>query len=167
MLCIQLINFWWQVKSHNWNLFHDLPQTYGEANLHVRFGKIPQYSFYLAWVKVPLSIDADLVKVKTQVNNQQRNSCVMKLKEVLVQLEKSIFVNKYEHPNLTLVTTFLKPAVEANTYLWFGYGPKKQSITSDGKYQDQLMLIWPTWTKKSSINGGLIKTRTPKERTLE
>ena len=47
----------------------------------------------------------------------------MNLKEILYQSKQLIDSNKYEHPTVTLATTFLKSAGEANPYVNFGYGP--------------------------------------------
>ena len=47
--------------------------------------------------------------------------------------------------NATLTTTFHKPAVEANPYVRFGYGPLKISNTPKDKFQDQLTLIQYIW----------------------
>ena len=43
------------------------------------------------------------------------------MKEILDQAKQSIEENKYKHPNVTLATTFYKPAWEANTYVRFVY----------------------------------------------
>ena len=47
----------------------------------------------------------------------------MNLKEILDQSKQLIDANKYEHPTVTLATTFLKSAREANPYVNFGYVP--------------------------------------------
>ena len=44
----------------------------GEANMYVRFGCIPQKTFYQTQGKVPGSMNTDLINAKKQVNNKLR-----------------------------------------------------------------------------------------------
>ena len=69
-------------------------------------------------------MNTDAINSKTQVNNQQKKYCLLYLNYILYQSKKSADVNKYEQPTVTLTTTFLKPVVESNVYVCFGYYPQ-------------------------------------------
>ena len=84
---------------------------------------------------------------------------------MLYQEKKSIEANKYEPPNVTLATTFYKPAGEEDPFVRFVYGPQKSSNTSKDKVQDQLTLIRLMQTKRSIINDANIITKTPENNT--
>ena len=61
--------------------------------------------------------------------------------------------------------TYLNTVGEANMYAWFVYVPQKFYIKFEDNDQDQLTLIRSAQTNKSTINGAIIKTKTPKEST--
>ena len=72
----------------------------------------------------------------------------MNLRDILNQSKESTNFNKYEHPNITPATAFLKPAGEANISVRFGMSLRKVSITPEDKYQGKFMLIRSTLKKK-------------------
>ena len=92
--------------------------------MYVCFGYIPQTIFENTQVQVLGSMNADTINAKTQVNNQQKNYYLKKLKYILDKSRQSIDVNKYEHPTGTLVKALLRPAGVGNTYVQFVYIPQ-------------------------------------------
>ena len=60
----------------------------------------------------------------TKFNNQQKKDLNKHLTDILDQENQSVEVNKSEHPNGTLTTTFQKPVGVENPYVWFGYSPQ-------------------------------------------
>ena len=93
---------------------------------YVRFVYVPLTLFnHIRW-KVPGSMGADSVNIwYTRFNNQQKKDWIKNLTDILDQENQSFEVNKYEHPNVTLTTTFHKSVGEENLYVWFGYRPQK------------------------------------------
>ena len=47
------------------------------------------------------------------------------MEEILYQAKQSIDIKERLRSTGTLTTTFQKYVGEANTYVWFGYGPQK------------------------------------------
>ena len=89
------------------------------------------------------------------------------LEGYLDQAKQWFDVNKSEHPDSTLTTTLRKPTGEANQYVQFGYLPQTICDTLEDKFQDQRMLIWLTWTYRSTIKYAKMKTKTPRKSTLQ
>ena len=69
----------------------------------------------------------------TLVKNKQRTYFANNLKEILDQAKQVINVNKQLHPTSTLITTFLDPARERNSYVWFGFIPQTICYHTWGK----------------------------------
>ena len=62
-------------------------------------------------------MDADTVNEINKSQQQKNKACTNNLKDILDQAKKSIDVNYYENPTVTLATTLQKPTGESNTYV--------------------------------------------------
>ena len=80
---------------------------------------------------------ADPINIIRTNQNQQKKDRMKNLKDILYQENKSMDSNRFEHPTLTLATTFHKPAGEANQYVRFLYGHTQFYNTPEDKFQDQ------------------------------
>ena len=85
--------------------------------------------------------------------------------DILDQAKQSIEAKKYEHPTVTLTTTFHKPVGESNLYIQFGYILQIFSNTPEDKFQDQLTVIRSMLTNSPTINDKKMITKTPKTNT--
>ena len=74
----------------------------------------------------------------------------MNLKDILDKPKHSIYLNKYEHPNVTLAMAFIKPMGELNPFVRFGYGLNITLYHNKGKSSEPINA--DTITAKKQVN---------------
>ena len=95
------------------SLFAQSSSSLWYNQIHMSYlGDSRRKCFYHTQVQVSVSMNSDPVNEKIQVNNQQRKYFSMNLKDILDQPKQYIYVNKYEHPTVTLAMNFLNPVGE-------------------------------------------------------
>ena len=73
-------------------------------------------------------MNSDTVDAITQVDNKQRNHWKMKLKYIYINKQNLLMSTSMNNQPAPLPQNY--PSLRGNPYAQFGYGPKKNSITT-------------------------------------